>query len=67
MLVTLLYSSYFVRYRKMNGELLLMKISRVVDDAFVEHLKWQTHTNLFRNKYIDVVTGRSLVWLLGFE
>ena len=44
-----------------------MKLSRNVDSAFVDHLKWQTHTNLFRNNYIDLVTGRSLIWLLGFE
>jgi hypothetical protein len=25
------------------------------------------HTNLFRNDYMDVVTGRSLVWLLKFD
>jgi hypothetical protein len=67
MTVAFFYVCYFLGFRKRKGQLFLMKVGKSIDRAFVNHLKWQTHTNLFRNNYIDLVTGRSLVWLLGFE
>jgi len=68
LLLTALYGLYLKYARKdSNGELLTSKVVRFIDEAFTDHLRWQTHTNLFRNDFLDKVTGRSLFWLMGFE
>ena len=66
--MTALYGLYLKYGRKdRHRELLTVKVVRLIDEAFTDHLRWQTHTNLFRNDFLDKVTGRSLFWLMGFE
>lgn len=53
-MLTSLVLLYFKYGRKdSNGELLFKKIARIIDEGFTDHLRWQTHTNLFRNEFID--------------
>lgn len=38
-----------------------------MDKAFTGLLLWLTKTSLFNNRYVDEQTGKSLIWLLGFD
>lgn len=53
--------------RDEEGKLWIFSFVQALDVLVYDHLKWQMHTNVFQNDYIDLVTGRSLVWLLGFD
>jgi hypothetical protein len=57
---------YFFR-KDRNQKLILQKFADKCSEGFTNHLRWQTHTNLFRNDFIDKVTGRSLYDLVGYE
>lgn len=43
------------------------RLAVAIDEGFRENMKWQMHTNLFRNPYIDDVTADSLLSLVHMQ
>ena len=60
---------YWLAFRRdpATGFPVLWQLRTTLDEAFTEHLKWQTHTNLFQNDFIDKVTGESLIALMQMD
>jgi hypothetical protein len=60
---------YWLSFRRdpQTGYPVLWQLRTSLDEVFTEHLKWQTHTNLFQNAFIDKVTGESLIALMKYD
>ena len=62
------YAAFFLHFRRRivfnEGKPWLQYMVDKADQGFRDHLKWQMHTNLFANEFMDDITANSLVDLV---